>query len=617
MFKPQYTPLALVLGSLLSTPSFAAETTITDQTDNDIVISATRIESKRVETGSAITVLDEQYLKENQSRTVAEVLQDVPGVSVANTGGLGKTTSVYIRGADSNKTLVIIDGIEVNDSSSTSGGYDFAHLMADNIERIEVLRGSQSALWGSDAMGGVINIITKAGKEGFSPSLGLELGNNDYTKGVVSISGAKDSSHFSLSASQVNTEGYSARDNEADDDSYDNKTVSLKAGHNLTDIFAVDGVLRYTNAESEYDDDATTDFDSGNYSTTLQHQAKLNTHLDLLNNKWQNRLSVSFSDSEREYFSTWGYYLYEGEKIKTDLQSDYYQETHNGFTQRISFLAENEREEFESGDKYTMNSSSGVFAYGVDWQKKVFINAAIRHDHNDSFDNTTTYHIDLSAWANDGIRLHASHGTGSKNPSLYQLYGDYGNESLTAEESRSWDAGIEYNFSDVEAYVDITYFDSLYTDMIEFSASTYNNLDDKATARGVELTGSMKLTEDFRANASYTYTDSDDGDGNELVRRAKHTANINANYKYTPKLSANIGVQYASDRRDIYYDSSTWSSEETTIDSYILVNIATLYKINNHITLSARLENAFDEDYEEVYGYNTAERAAYVGISFK
>ena len=145
MFKPQYTPLALIIGTLISPTSFADDT-LTESSSDDIVISASRVETKRVETGSSVTVLDEEYLKQNQSRTVAELLQDIPGVSVANTGGIGKSTSVFIRGADSNKTLVVIDGVEVSNLSSIDGGYSFDDLIADNIERIEVLRGSQSAL---------------------------------------------------------------------------------------------------------------------------------------------------------------------------------------------------------------------------------------------------------------------------------------------------------------------------------------------------------------------------------------------------------------------------------------------------------------------------------------
>jgi vitamin B12 transporter len=608
-----YTPIALALSTLFSAQLIAAESIAAEQnTQNDIVISASRVETKRIESGSSVIVLDAQYIKENQARTVAELLQDVPGVSVSNSGGLGQPTSVFIRGADSNKTLVIIDGIEVNDLTTPGGGYDFAHLTADNIERVEVLKGSQSALWGSDAMGGVINIITKKGKAGFHPTATFEVGENNYHKENISLSGAQGDSHYALSISNLDTEGINANIIEADNDSYKNQNITLKAGHQFTNIFAMDTVLRYNDAEGEYDNifPTETTSDSGYYSTSLQRQAKLNTHLGLLNNQWQNRLSVALSDSEREIFSgSTSTYKYEGEKIKTDLQSDYYFKPINDYTQRITFVAEHENDKYkDTSSEYKVETSGVVLGYGADWQKMVFVNAAVRQDFNDKFDDTTTYHLDISAWVSDGTRVHASHGTSTKNPSLYQLYDGYsGNPDLKPEESLSWDAGVEYNFVDADAYVDLTYFDSRYTDMIDWDG-TYVNLDNKATARGIELTSKVKMSKKLRVNSGYTFMETNDGDDNELVRRPKHSASINANYKYTDNLSANIGARYTGERID---------SDDSTLTSYTVVNIGAAYQVHEHFTINARLENALDKDYQEVSGYNTAERTAYVGVSFQ
>jgi vitamin B12 transporter len=617
MPRLRYTPIAFALTALFSTQSIAAET---QNAQDDIVISASRVETKRIESGSSVTVLDAQYIKENQARSVAELLQDVPGVSVSSNGGLGQPTSVFIRGADSNKTLVIIDGIEVNDLSSINGGYDFAHLIADNIERIEVLKGSQSALWGSDAMGGVINIVTKKGKAGFNPTASVETGSHNYHKENINLSGAKGNSHYSLSASNLQTDGISAKNGELDDpddDSYKNQNVSLKAGHQFTDIFAMDTVLRYSDAETEYDG-----FSSDANSTNQQHQAKLNTNINLLDNQWKNRLSVAFSDSKNETFSgSTNTSEYEAQKIKTDLQSDYYFNAIDEYTQRISFIAEHENDKYQSwsmDEKQRIEASGVVLGYGADWQKVIFVNTALRSDFNSKFDDTTTYHIDLSAWVSAGTRLHASHGTGVKNPTLGQLYGfspsawgDYaGNSDLQPEKSSSWDTGIEYNFSNADAYIDLTYFDSLYTDMITYGSNTYSNLDNKATARGIELTGKVKVSNKLRVNAGYTYNKTSDGsaEDKQLLNRPKETASINANYKYTPKLSANIGVRYVGERLG-YGDIK--------LSSYTLTNIASTYQLNEHLSVYGRLENALDRDYVNVSGYNTDPLSAYIGVSFK
>ena len=399
MPRLRYTPIALALTTLLSAQHAAAET---PNTENDIVISASRVETKRIETGSSITVFDEQYLQENQTRTVAEILRDAPGVSVASTGGLGKTTSVFIRGSHSSNTVVIIDGVKVTDQSSASGGFDFAHLMADNIERIEVLRGSQSALWGSDAMGGVINIITKKGQAGFNPSGSIEIGKNDYHKETVSISGAQDSSHYSLFASNLETDGISAKNGEfddPDDDGYKNQNVSLKAGHQFSDIFSVDGVLRYTQADSDYDSynyNSAENADNNSHTKTRQRLAKLNSHLSLLDNRWKNRLSLSYADSKSENYdpqrTDWvtnesePYTENSGDTIKTELQSDYLLNNNNDdFNHRFTIAAETEKSTYQpwsADQEQEMDSSSAIIEYAVDWSKAIFLTTSLRRDFN-------------------------------------------------------------------------------------------------------------------------------------------------------------------------------------------------------------------------------------------
>jgi vitamin B12 transporter len=621
MQRLRYTPIAILFSTLFSTSSFAAVNAVEMNTaEDDIVISANRVESKRIESGSSISVLNAQYLKDNQARTVAEVLRDVPGISVANSGGIGKKTSVFIRGAESKNTLVIIDGVEVNNLANLDGDYDFAHLMADDVERIEILKGSQSALWGSDAMGGVINIVTKKGSAGFTPTASLEIGENNYHKENISLSGAKGGSHYSLSASSLKTNGISATATDPDDDSYKNQNINLKVGHQFNDIFAIDGVLRYSDAEAEYDNTYSPGGD--NYSTSRQRQAKLNSNLDLLNKQWRNRLSIAFSDSKNEDFSS-NSGESQGQKIKTDLQSNYYFNTVNEYTQRLSFIAEHESDKYQSlamAEEDEIAASGIVLGYGIDWAKTVFFNAAIRRDFNNKFDDTSTHHLDISAWVSAGTRLHASQGSGVKNPNLGQLsgtntgWGYAGNPDLKPEKSNTWDAGVEYNLADLDGYVDFTYFHSRYTDMHRWSGdypnSTYTNLTDKATARGVELTANLLVAKAMRINAGYTYMETDDGsaDNKQLLRRPKHAASLNSNYKYTDKLSANIGVRYVGERQDV---------GNITLDDYTLINIGATYQIHQHIAISGRLENAFDKDYEDIAGYNSDPLAAYIGVSFK
>jgi len=274
-------------------------------------------------------------------------------------------------------------------------------------------------------------------------------------------------------------------------------------------------------------------------------------------------------------------------------------------SQHISLIAEHSSGEYTISDTYNVEASAASLGYGFDWEKTIFINAIARRDINDTFANNNTYHIDASAWANKETRLHTSYGTAFSNPTFYQLYSGNGNKILSTEKSHSWDAGIEYNFKDADAYVDLTYFNATYTDMITYTDDAYTNLEHEASTYGLAFSGHLKMTEAFRVNTSYTYTQSDDGTGNELSYRPERSAAINANYQYTPKLSANIATNYVGKRLDENNDQ---------LSSYLVTNIALIYKIHQHVTLSARLDNAFNEQYEEISGYDVDERTIYIGI---
>ena len=260
-----------------------------------------------------------------------------------------------------------------------------------------------------------------------------------------------------------------------------------------------------------------------------------------------------------------------------------------------------------------MYSSAAVAEYGVDWSKTIFLTAALRRDFNSEFDHTTTHKIALTGWATDGIRLHASQGSGVKNPTFSQLFGDYATPDLNPETSDSWDLGIEYNFEGINGYIDLTYFDADYDDAIRWDPNNgsyggYANQDEKS--KGVEISTFFKVTQALRVNAAYTYMETHDGTAqkNELLRRPKHAASLNSNYKYTDKLSANIGMRYVGERLDY---------GNIDLNDYTVINIAATYQIHKHIAVSARLENAFDKDYVEVSGYNTDPLSAYLGVSFQ
>jgi len=618
MSRQHYTLLALALAPLYSCHLLA-----NTQAD-DIVISASLVDSKRVENGSAITVLDKQYLQENQSQSVAEILRDVAGVSVANSGGLGKKTSVFMRGAASNNTVVVIDGVRVSDHSSSNGGFDFAHLMADNIERIEILKGPQSALWGSDAMGGVINITTVKGRSGLHANANLEIGENNYNKQSFNINGATEKTHYSLFAANLSTDGISAKTGEYDDpdaDGYKNQNITIKSGHQFNNIFSLDGVMRYTRAETEFDVNLFPK-DSGinsddNHTKTRQRLAKINGHVDLLDGQWKNRLSLAYSDSDsRNYepqFYNGPYTKNSGDNKKAELQSDYFLNGQGDFSQRFTVVGETETSTYlawGTSKEEQMHSSAVIAEYAIDWAKNIFLTTSLRRDFNSDFENTNTHKIALSAWASDGIRLHASQGKGVKNPTFSQLFGFYATPDLNSETSSSWDAGVEYNFESIDGYIDLTYFDADYDDAIRWEPSTYGFVNQNEKSNGLELSAFTRITTALRVNGQYTYMETSDGSAadNELLRRPKHSASLNLNYKFTSKFSSNVGAQFVGSRLDY---------GNVELASYTLVNLAVAYQVAEHVAVNARIENALDTDYEEITDYGTDPLTAYIGISFK
>ncbi|MCK5818053.1 MAG: TonB-dependent receptor [Psychromonas sp.] len=587
-------------------------------------------DKSRTQTGTAITVLDEKYIKNTQAKTVADLLQIAPGVSVVNSGGLGHQTSVFIRGASSQNTVVVIDGIRMDNKSNAAGGFDFANLLTDGIERIEIIRGAQSALWGSDAIGGVINITSKKGSKGFHPNTSLEYGARHYGKQFVNVNGGANQALYSVSFANMSTDGINSKKDplsDPDPDGYRNQLINTKVTYQFNDILSLDGVARDTEAKSQFDSDSyVPGKDNNAFVTNKQLTTKLNAHINLFDNHWLNRLSTSYSKNESKTTDPQNTLLYpytqnQGITTQGEFQSDYLLQTNN-FHHRITLVEEIEHINYKpwnggSPDLKTMNSVAIIGEYGVQWRQKIFINGSIRHDQNSEFDNTNTYKFTFFAWLTKQIRLHNTYSTGVKNPTFSQLDNQM-QMSLNSETSKGWDSGIEYNFFQFNSYIDLTYFNSKYNDRIVYIPNTfparYENQNEKT--QGFELSGSSIILKDLSLKGQYTYLDSQDGTAqkNELLRRPKHSASININYKLTTKLSSNFGMTYRGKSIDI---GVAPSYANAYIGDYTVFNLAAYYQFTDHFSMKGRIENMLDKDYENARGYATDPLSGYIGVSFK
>jgi len=618
-----------------ATESAGQETADVKYDLGNVIVSATKTETYQAEIGSSTTVITAEDIKKTGKRTVEAVLRDVPGVTVMQTGALGDQASVYLRGAKPGQTLVMIDGVEVNDPISVDRSFDFANLITDNIERIEIVRGPQSTLYGSDAMAGVINIITKKGTGKPKAEGYFEGGSHSTFRENFGLSGiALDKLDYSFSATRLDSEGISAAEGGSENDPYHNISLSSRVGYEILDSAKLSLVAHYTDAKKSID---TSDnnypyafIDMPNYTSWSKDLATKLTFDQSINSWWTHTLSFSYHDIRRKDKKEW-------DPVNQDNVNDWYKgdtkevEWQNNFSPvkwnilTVGFEYEDETgssyysvnpDPWLSSSKQDRKSVNNMGYYFQDQLKicdKLFITPGVRVDDNELFGEKTTYKVSAAYVVSEtGTRLKANWGTGFKAPSLYQLYSNYGNSNLRPDESRSYDFGFEQGFFKDKVSFDLVYFHNDFKNMVDFDLDTasptyykYINVG-KATTKGFEF-GTRFIPIDtltLGANFTYTYTENKET-GQQLLRRPKSQVNFDANWIFLPNANLNFGVNYVGSRKDSGY---------ITDKAYTIVRMAASYDITKNLQVFGRIENLFDKKYQEVYGYETMGRSFYAGI---
>ena len=605
-----------------------------------IVVSANRTPTPAKAVGSAVTVITREELERRQIRLVSEALRSVPGVSVNTTGAVGNLTQLRIRGGESNHTLVLIDGVEVNSPANLDSSFDFGNLLALDVERIEVLRGPQSALYGSDAVAGVVNIITRRGEGAPHGSAFVEAGNRGTVAGGASVGGKKDRVDFFVSANGLRTDGFSSaaewRGN-GEKDGYENGTAFTKFGFQARDNLRFDFVGRATGYTSESDDfGATAAIDGDAETEGRQFLGRAQAKLDLYDGRWQQIFGVSGNHDEYDYYSGGALSSsYEGNKTKFDYQSTFDIRTDSlpQIAQSVTFALDHEINEANVQSDFidldrTRDQTGLVGQYAVAFWDQLFLTGSIRHDVNEDFDDDTTYRLTGAYLVKQtGTKFRASWGTGTKDPSLYELYGTPGtypvlsNPDLLPERSRGWDVGVDQSFLNDRVKVEATYFDQDIEDFITTAytptfESQYVNGDDTAKTHGVELGLTVRPTQNLSLRAAYTWLDGEDPDGESLLRRPEHSASFNADLALLDgRASLGVGLVYVGEREDLAFEPApTYGSYRTTLDSYVAVNARGSYRIDESKEIYARIENLFDEEYEETYTYGAPGRTGVAGL---
>lgn len=604
-----------------------------------ITISANLTDTPSSEVGSAVTVITGEQMQRQQVRFVQDVLRQVPGVSVNETGPTGQLTEVRIRGAEANQTQVVLDGMVVNDPAMGSQ-FDFSSLLATDIARVEVLRGPQSALYGSDAVGGVINIVTRKGQgtDLSKPEIVVrgEGGTYGTGDGSLTVSGANDRVNYLFGLSGITSQNVSAAakwNGNPEDDSFRNGTAIAKVGADLSENFTLDAVVRRTQALTDLDgyDGGVGAVDLVGYDVRLnQTFARAQGTLTLFDGHWQQVFGTGYTDQSNDYFQDDVYQSsYVGTTQRFDYQSNVNFETDAliDASHVVTLAAQRAIEEANGDTGYSTfdhsiwsNTFTGQYQLGL--IEKLFLTGSVQFGQNELFDNSTTYRA-TAAYLFDqtGTKVRSSIGSGVKNPTLFELYGYtntyQGNADLQPEKATGWDFGVDQQIWDGKVVLGATYFVQLISDLITGTGTTSINLPGTSRIQGVELSANAQVTKDLSLTATYTYTDGYDAEGNPLVRRPRNMASFVANYTFLEgKANVNASVAFNGAQWDYAY-TPTWTTYYTDLGAYTLVNLAGSYDINDHAQVFARVTNLLDEKYEQVWSYGSLGRAAYAGMKFR
>jgi vitamin B12 transporter len=629
------TPLALlVLGATHGTAQAADA-----EAPQPIVVTATRLPTPEQEVASSISVITADDIEARQQRTIADVLKEVPGLNVVQTGGPGGVTSVFIRGTNSNHTKVLIDGIDVSDPSNATGAFDFGHLLTQDIERVEILRGPQSGLYGSDAIGGVINIITKAGTGPMHGALGLEGGSFDTFNQAASLAGAADGFHYAANLEHYHAGSVpvtpldllapgEARNN----DSNDNLTLSTKLGYDVTPTFDLGLVGRYTDIHlhTTGEDYPPPDFigiPSVQQTTaaTDEYFTRLTAHALNFDGLLDQTLGLAYSHSRTDTVvppDTAGS-LNTGDRRKADWQGNF----HFAPTETLVVGAEYERDGIDEPIVADVHVTSGYGELQSQLGEHWFSALNVRYDDNSRFGGKATWRF-APAWViqESDTKLKASVGTGFKAPTLSQLYQSFpafdffANPDLKPETSTGYDAGIEQGLASGAVRFGATWYHnhiqdliSTATDPVTFETKWVNI--GEATTQGVESFIAWEPMKELTLRVDYTYTEAtDDLAHQELLRRPKHKGTFDATWQVTGAWQLNLNVLAVSDWVDVSRDGFTSGIEAP---GYTTVNLATSHDLTTRLTVFGRIENLFDRHYENPVGFLQPGFGAYAGIKVR
>ncbi|WP_295806058.1 TonB-dependent siderophore receptor [uncultured Nitratireductor sp.] len=582
-----------------------------------LVISPNRIPANASKVGSTVDIVEREEIEQQSLPLALDYLGLLPGISLSSPGGAGAEGSLSIRGAPRRYVKTLYNGIDISDPTNTQVQTSYQYLLSGGLQSIEVLKGSQSTLYGSDAIAGVISLSTLSDIEpGIAHIVQGEGGSNGTFGGSYGFRAASEQSKLSINATGFRTDGISAAASGTERDGYENLTFDANAEHAFSDVFSVFGSALYIDAQADFDNQGFGTFLPSDNPTATNHSKQLagraGFNLNLMDGRFRNTVSVQAFDLERAITGTAFDGSYDGRRYKADYQGTF--DVNDWLTVQGGADYERQSAVFPAG-AFNPEIDSSFWIAGV-WGEAIAtplenltLTAGLRQDEHSEFGGHTTYRATASyLFEQTGTRLHGSVGTGFRAPSLNELFGPFGaNPDLRPETSFGFDIGVEQRFWNGAVIADLTYFQLEIDDLIGYT-SQYEQIPGTSRQRGVEASLRYAATEWLDLTGAYTYTHSVDQNDARLPRVPRHEIGLIASVRPAEKWTVSASAKAAIDTVD---------TGGFKLDDYLLVNAKVAYKPTEDTELYVRAENLLDQDYQTVRGYNTPGFGVFAGFRAK
>lgn len=613
--------LASAVALLTTLPAWANTDTL-DHPLDEIVISSSRVPMPLREVGTSISVIDAAEIRARGFSSLQDILRSQPAVAVSNNGGPGKVSSLRIRGEEAYRTKILIDGIDISDTSAPQVGPRVEQLLSSGVQRVEILRGPQGLMYGADA-GGVINISTRVPATGFGGDLSAETGRYGSQQLAANMGAGNDTVDGNLSLTDYRSDGFNSRANDidpADDDGYENTTVHGRAGWNVSEQLRLELVARDVEADSAYDGCFTTDtFAPSNLCDDSYSQQSWRAAASLDGEQLQHELAYSHNRTKRQFFTA-GLPAFgsEGTLARVSYLGSYAPAE----AMQLVYGVDHEEQALDDGTFDTERDQTGFY---LEYQGRVgdnlYFTAGGRYDDNEDFGSHDSYRVSaayLLPVGSSELKFKSAWSTGFRAPSLYEVA--YNRSffasppaaglSLQEERSEGLDIGVAWYSASglvLEAIVfEQTVQDEIFFDLVAYSGYLQGSGDTESS--GLELIAEVPLPMQLRLQGNYTYNDTDTAAGGNRVYRPRHLANIGLQWQ-APSSEFALGLHLRASRDAREFD-------DTALDNYEVLDLNARYTLAAGLEVFGRLENLLDQDYEEIPGYRSSARAAYAGLRF-